>query len=155
MLEALKEAEKARKLDEVPIGAIIVKNGEIISRGHNMREKCQNAIKHAEIIAIDKACKKLKSWRLNDCEIYVTLEPCPMCMGAIINSRMKKVIYGATDTEGGCCGGRYDIRVCCSHTVEVEGGVFENDCRKILQDYFALKRKIKKGEKNADNSRSW
>lgn len=97
MLEAKKEALKALKEKEVPIGAVVVLNGKIISRGHNKREKSQNAIKHAEIIAIEKACKKLSSWRLDGAEIYVTLEPCPMCAGAIANARISKLIYGCKE----------------------------------------------------------
>lgn len=97
MLEAKKEALKALNEEEVPIGAVVVLNGEIISRGHNKREKSQNAIKHAEIIAIEKACKKLSSWRLDGAEIYVTLEPCPMCAGAIVNARISKLIYGCKE----------------------------------------------------------
>lgn len=97
MNEAIKEAKKALINDEVPIGAVVVLNGKIISRGHNNREKSQNAIKHAEIIAIEKACKKLGSWRLDGAEIYVTLEPCPMCAGAIANARISKLIYGCRE----------------------------------------------------------
>ena len=97
MDEALKQAEKALKKQEVPIGAVVVKDGKIISTGYNCRERKQNAIKHAEIIAIEKASKKLKSWRLEDCEIYITLEPCPMCAGAILNARIKKAYYGAKE----------------------------------------------------------
>ena len=96
---ALIEAQKADKKKEVPIGALIVRNGKIISKGHNRREKTQNALMHAEIIAINKACKKLRSWRLEDCELYVTLKPCPMCAGAIANARIKKVYYGAEETN--------------------------------------------------------
>ena len=99
MIEALKEAKKAYKKNEVPVGAVIVKNGKIIAKGRNKREKTQNALHHAEVIAINKACKKLKSWRLDDAEIYVTLEPCPMCAGAIANARIKKVIYSAQDAS--------------------------------------------------------
>ncbi len=103
--EAYKEAEKAFKEDEVPIGAVIVIDGKIISRGHNNREKSQNAIKHGEIIAIEKACKKLKSWRLENATLYVTLEPCPMCAGAIANARISKVIYGCKEktSQDGLC----------------------------------------------------
>lgn len=97
LLEAIKEAEKAERDNEIPIGAVIELDGKIISRGHNKREKSQNALHHAEIIAIDKACKKLKSWRLENAIMYVTLEPCPMCAGAIANARIKKVVYGAKD----------------------------------------------------------
>ncbi len=101
MAEAIIEAEKALKKDEVPIGAVIVKDGKIIARGHNMREKKQNALMHAEIMAINKACKKLKSWRLENCEMFVTLEPCPMCAGAIVNARLSKVTYACAEKTSG------------------------------------------------------
>ena len=104
MNEALKEAQKAYKKEEVPVGAIIVKNGKIIARAHNIKETKKNAVGHAEILAIEKACKKLKAWRLLDCEMYVTLEPCSMCAGALINSRIKKVYIGADDPKTGACG---------------------------------------------------
>ena len=97
MEEAIKQANKALEKDEVPIGAVIVKNGKIIARGYNCREKNQNALMHAEIVAIDKACKKLNSWRLDGCQIYVTLEPCPMCAGAIVNARIDKLVYGCQE----------------------------------------------------------
>ena len=101
MKEAIIEAKKALRKNEVPIGAVIVQNGKVISRGHNLREKKQNAIKHAEIIAIERACKKLKSWRLENCTLYVTLEPCPMCAGAIANARIERVVYGAEEKTSG------------------------------------------------------
>ncbi|MEG2404607.1 MAG: nucleoside deaminase, partial [Oscillospiraceae bacterium] len=101
---AINEAQKAAEIGEVPIGAVIVRNGEVISAAHNTRECEKNATHHAELLAIDAACKALGGWRLMDCELYVTLEPCPMCAGAIINSRIKRVIYGAKDAKAGCCG---------------------------------------------------
>ena len=103
MKEAIKQAQKAQQIDEVPIGCVIVKEGKIIARGYNKREVLQQSIAHAEIIAIQKACKKLRTWRLEGCELYVTLEPCPMCAGAILQSRIEKVIYGASDPKGGSC----------------------------------------------------
>lgn len=141
MEEALKEAQKALKKDEVPIGAVIVKDGKIIARGRNSREKSQNALKHAEIIAINKACKRLKSWRLDGCEIYVTLEPCPMCAGAIANARISKVVYGAKETTS-------EDNLCelilksnrLNHKPNIE--YRENKfCKDILQDFFKNKRK--------------
>ena len=119
------------------------KDGKIISRGYNQREKKQNALLHAEIIAIQKACKKLHSWRLDDCTLYVTLEPCPMCAGAILNARMDKVVFGAFDPQSGFClsnpsflGGGV-----LNHKVEVEGGIKEEECKKLIQDFFRSKRK--------------
>ncbi len=141
MEEAFKEAQKALNKDEVPIGAVIVKDGKIVARGRNSREKSQNALKHAEIIAINKACKKLKSWRLDGCEIYVTLEPCPMCAGAIANARISKVVYGAKETTS-------EDNLCelilksnrLNHKPNIE--YRENKfCKDILQDFFKNKRK--------------
>ena len=141
MEEALKLAQKANKKGEVPIGAVIVRNGKIISKGFNKREKTQNAIMHAEIVAIEKACKKLRSWRLDDCEIYVTLEPCLMCLGAIINSRIKKLVFGASDNK------RYTKEFLLSknnslnHNLEIESGILEEDCAKLLKEFFKNARK--------------
>ena len=141
MEEAFKEAQKALNKDEVPIGAVIVKDGKIVARGRNSREKSQNALKHAEIIAINKACKRLKSWRLDGCEIYVTLEPCPMCAGAIANARISKVVYGAKETTS-------EDNLCelilksnrLNHKPNIE--YRENKlCKDILQDFFKNKRK--------------
>lgn len=146
MQEALKEARKAKNKLEVPVGAIIVKDDKIISRAHNLKEKKQNSIKHAEIMAIEKASKKLKNWRLLDCEMYVTLEPCPMCAGAIINSRIKKVYIGAKDEKAGACGSKVNLlqKELFETAVDFEVGILEEDCKKELQDFFKLLRKIKK-----------
>ena len=142
MKEAIKEALKAQNEDEVPIGAVIVCNGKIISRGHNKREKSQNAINHGEIIAIEKACKKLKSWRLDKCEIYVTLEPCPMCAGAIANARIKKLVYGCeekTGQEGLCEKILTSERL--NHKVEIEKDfTFRGEISQILSSFFKSKR---------------
>lgn len=143
MKEALKEAEKALKEDEVPIGAVIVVDGKIIARGHNKREKSQNAIKHAEIIAIEKACKKLKSWRLENAEIYITLEPCPMCAGAIANARISKVIYGCKEkTSGDDLCNQILTSTRLNHKVEI---VFDESMSKeissLLSKFFKNKRK--------------
>lgn len=142
MQEALKLAEIARKKDEVPVGAIIVKDGKIIAKGYNKRERKQNALLHAEIVAINKACKKLKSFRLIDCELYVTLEPCPMCAGAIINSRIGKVYFGAYDQKRGCAGSIYNLLSDprFNHNPEVTGGIIEEECAKILTTFFETKR---------------
>ncbi len=141
MSEAMKEAEKALKENEVPIGAVIVLDGKIISRGHNKREFLQNAIKHAEIIAIEKACKKLGSWRLENAEIYVTLEPCPMCAGAIANARIKKVIYATEDTScpDNLCEAIFNSNR-LNHKVLFEKEECE-DAKVILQQFFKAKRK--------------
>ncbi|MGL4949866.1 MAG: nucleoside deaminase, partial [Anaeroplasmataceae bacterium] len=109
MKEAIKQAKKAYKIDEVPVGCVIVKGDEIIARSYNKREQTQNSLMHAEIIAIDKACKKLNSWRLDECDIYVTLEPCAMCGGAIIQSKFKNVYYAAPDIKTGSCGGKFNL----------------------------------------------
>ncbi len=142
MLEAIAEAEKALKKDEVPIGAIIVKNGKIIARAHNLTEKKQSAVYHAEIIAIGKACKKLKSWRLNGTEIYVTAEPCAMCAGAIANARIDKVYFGAYERKSGCAVSKYPVLSDngLNHSAEFEGGIEEERCSFLLTDYFRSKR---------------
>ncbi len=137
MLLALEEAKKAADEGEVPVGAVIVKDGQVISYGHNKREQKQNALSHAEIEAINSACENLHSWRLDGCEMYVTLEPCPMCTGAIINSRIKTVIFGAFDKTMGCMDSV--INLCdypFAHKVEVYAGICEDDCQKVLQEFF-------------------
>lgn len=150
MLEALNMAKKAYKKNEVPVGAIIVKDNKIIAKAFNKRQKCQNALYHAEILAIHKACKKLKSFRLENCKMYVTLEPCPMCSGAIINARLQKVYFGCYDANYGCCGSRYNFLQDKNfeHLVEVEGGLLEEECSKILKTFFENLRKIKRIQKN-------
>ncbi|WP_278577169.1 tRNA adenosine(34) deaminase TadA [Granulicatella adiacens] len=138
MRGALKEAQKAYDQAEVPIGAVVVLNGEIIGRGHNLREKEQDATLHAEIKAIRQANQHLGSWRLEDCELFVTLEPCPMCSGAMILARMKRVVFGAFDPKAGTAGTfmnlLQDSRF--NHQVEVEQGVLEDECKEILQQFF-------------------
>ena len=138
MKQALKEAEKAYKKLEVPVGAIIVKKGEIIAKAHNQKETKTDTTKHAEILAIQKASKKLKSWRLLDCEMYVTLEPCSMCAGAIINSRIKKVYIGAMDEKTGAVGSVLNLfkDYTFNHKVEVERGVLEEECSTMLSGFF-------------------
>ena len=137
MSVALNLALQAADEGEVPVGAVIVKDGEIVSTGRNRREKGKNALYHAEIEAIDNACKKLGGWRLWQCEMYVTLEPCPMCSGAIINSRLKKITFGAYDKKAGCCGSVTDIfSLPFNHRPEIVGGFMEKECSEILSDFF-------------------
>lgn len=145
MKEALKEANKALIKKEVPIGAVIVKDDKIISRGHNLRETKMNSLKHAEIMVIDKACKKLKNFRLENCELYVTVEPCVMCAGAIIQSRIKKVIFGANDEKYGAVvsvTNMFDIK--SNHKVEFEQGILKDECSNIVKEFFRELRKNKK-----------
>ena len=145
MKKALSYAKRAGNVGETPVGAIIVRNGEIISFGYNKREKKKNALCHAEIMAINRACKKLGGWRLWECDMYVTLEPCPMCAGAIINSRIKKVYFGAYDKKAGCFGSVADFNeLNFNHKPEVEGGVLEEKCAKLLSDFFKSLREKKK-----------
>jgi tRNA(adenine34) deaminase len=154
MKEAIIEAKKAEGKEEVPIGAVIVLNGEIIGRAHNLRECEQNAIAHAELLAIDQACKKTKSWRLENAELYVTLEPCAMCSGAIILSRIKRVIYGATDPKGGCAGTLMNLLQDdrFNHKSEITSGVLEEECGLLLSDFFRKIREKKKLAKLAKKS---
>jgi len=145
MKEAIKEAKKAYMKDEIPVGAVIVKDNKIISRGYNLKEEKKNTIKHAEIIAIEKASKKLCSWRLVDCEMYITLEPCAMCAGAIINSRIKKIYIGTMDLKTGACGSVLNLfEYPFNHKVEVESGVLQPECEKIIKDFFKELRQRKK-----------
>ena len=142
MKAAIEEAMKALEIDEVPIGAVIVKNEEIISRAHNLRETLKSATAHAEILAINDACRKLSAWRLLDCEMYVTLEPCPMCAGAAVNARIKKIAFGAYDNKAGACGSIMDIanNEKLNHRIEVVPGMLEIECREMLQEFFKKKR---------------
>ncbi len=146
MQAAISLARKAEALDEVPVGAVIVRDGEIIAEGYNMREHGKMATAHAEMIAIDAACRKLGGWRLCRCTLYVTLEPCPMCAGAVVNSRIERVVYGASDLRAGACGSIFDINSYpLNHSFEIESGVCADECRKLLSDFFARKR-IRKTE---------
>ena len=142
MKAAIRQAEKAEKEDEVPIGAVIVKGGKIIARAHNTVEKTQDATCHAEISAIKKACKKLKSWRLDGADIYITVEPCAMCAGAIANARLKKAYFGAYELKSGCAESKYPVLKDngLNHSTEYEGGILENKCAEILKNYFKQKR---------------
>lgn len=142
MNEALCLAEKAKEMGEVPVGAVIVKEGRVIGSAHNLREKNGMATAHAELLAIEEACKVLGGWRLTDCTLYVTLEPCPMCTGAILNARISRVVYGAKDPVAGCCGSVVNLNLYpFNHSFSLTGGVCEGSCRKLLQDFFENKRK--------------
>lgn len=138
MREALRQAKKAADLGEMPVGAVIVRDGKIISRGYNKRETKKNALYHAEIIAIERACKKLGGWRLPQCRMYVTLEPCPMCAGAILNARIEKVFFGAYDEKSGCAGSKINLldMNLCNFTAEAEGGILKAECRDIIKEFF-------------------
>ena len=146
MKEALKEAKKAYEKLEVPVGCVIVKNGKIIARSYNQKETKLDTTKHAEISAIQKASKKLNSWRLLDCDMYVTLEPCSMCAGAIINSRIRKVYIGTLDEKTGACGSVLNLFTDYkfNHKVLLEKGILEKECKEILQEFFKELRQSKK-----------
>lgn len=142
MTAALKEAKKAMDKNEVPIGAVVVMDGKIIARGYNQKETTQLATKHAEIVAIEKANKKIGSWRLNKCELYVTVEPCPMCVGAIIQSRIKKVVYGTKDPKFGAIESMtrtFDIKG-WNHYPEIEANIMKEECTEIIRNFFIKKR---------------
>lgn len=144
MKKALEIAEKYTQHGEVPVGAVIVKDGEIISFGTNHRENEKNCLCHAEIEAINNACKKLNGWRLWQCSMYVTLEPCPMCAGAIINARIPRVVFGAYDKKNGSCGSVTNLfELPYNHKPEVLGGVLQEECSAVLKNFF---RKLRKGE---------
>ena len=148
MREAIIEAEKAAAIGEVPIGAVIVRNGEIIARAHNERETGKDATRHAEIIAIEKACAALHGWRLIGCDLYVTLEPCPMCAGAIVNSRIVRVIYGASDLRAGAFGSVLNLNdYPLNHKPEIIGGVLADECLAPIQAFFKKKREFQKENK--------
>ncbi len=141
MSQALREAEKAASEGEIPVGAVIVKDGEIIAVAHNNREATGDATGHAEILAIRKACESLGGWHLEKCTLYVTLEPCPMCMGAIINSRLGKLVFGAKDAKAGACGSVIDLcNYPLNHRPKVKGGFMSEECSKVLSDFFKNKR---------------
>lgn len=150
MKEALKEAKKAEAIDEVPIGAVIVKDHEIIARGYNQRETSQEAVSHAEIIAIKEANQALNNWRLEDCALFVSLEPCPMCSGAIIMARIPYVYYGAFDPKGGTVGSLMNLLEDnpFNHQVSVEKGILEEESSQLLKDFFKKLRRKKKERKS-------
>lgn len=139
---ALLEAQKAKKKDEVPIGCVIVKDNKVISRGHNLREKKNDVTSHAEIEAIRKASKKLNDWQLIDCDLYVTIEPCLMCMGAIIQSHIKNIYYGGEDPKGGAVSSSINFKEIknLNHYPNVEGGILKEECSNIIKNYFRNKR---------------
>jgi tRNA(adenine34) deaminase len=148
MEEALKEAKKAYKKEEIPVGAIIVKDGKIISKAHNLTESKNTATAHAEILALQKASKKLNSWRLNNCQMYVTLEPCTMCMGAIILSRIEKLYIGTLDPKAGAFESVINIKdYKFNHNVEIEKGILKEKSEYILKDFFKMLRNKKRREK--------
>jgi len=149
MQEAILEAKKAEGKDEVPIGAVIVHDGEIIARGHNVRELSQEVLSHAELLAIEEANRKLGSWRLEGCTLYATLEPCPMCTGAIIQARIERVVYGAADPKAGCCGTLMNLLedTRFNHQAEVVSGVLEDECGALLTDFFRGLRERRRLEK--------
>ena len=142
MKVAFREAEKAFEQNEVPIGAVVVQNGQIIGRGYNQCESLIDPTAHAEIIAITSAANTIKDWRLKDCQLYVTKEPCPMCAGALVNARINMVIFGMYDEKEGCCGSLYQL---CrdnrfKHQLTVKGGIMEDACTLIIQEFFKKQR---------------
>ena len=146
MKKAILEAKKAEKAEEVPIGCVIVKDSKVFARAYNMRQTKRLATAHAEILAIEKACKKLKDWRLDGMEMYVTLEPCAMCAGAIANSRIKKVWFGAYEKKGGGVVSKFNIlsESGLNHVTDYEGGLMEEDCSAIIKEFFRARRKSSK-----------
>ncbi len=152
MRYALSLAEKASNSGEVPVGAVIVRNGEIVGQGRNRRENGKNALYHAEIEAINDACQRLGGWRLWECDMFVTLEPCPMCTGAIINSRIRRVVFGAYDKKAGCCGSVMNMfELPFNHKPEVIGGFMEEECSNALSEFFIELRNTKKLQRGAEN----
>lgn len=137
MREAIKLAERAKKRGEVPIGAVVVYRGKVIGKGYNLRTKLQMATQHAEIRAIDRACKKMRSWRLPESEIYVTLEPCPMCMGAILNARIERVYFGAYEQKGRSLTKELAESNLLNHRAEVTGGILQEECAQVLTSFFS------------------
>lgn len=148
MREALKQAKVAYLMGEVPVGAVIVKDGRIISKGHNMKESMADPTAHAEMIAIKRATEALKGWRLSDCTIYVTMEPCSMCAGAILQSRMRRLVFGTKDEKAGACGSKVNLlqHDLFNHNVEIVDGVLESECSGILVGFFKLLRESKNFE---------
>lgn len=146
MQMAIEQAKIAYKKQDVPVGAVIVKDGKIVAKAYNKKERKQNATYHAEILAINKACKKLKNFRLEGCTMFVTLEPCAMCCGAIIASRIEKLVFGAYDSNYGCAGSKYNLLQdkAFEHIVDVCGGVLQDECKKLLQEFFKTIRKNKR-----------
>lgn len=152
MKAAIKQAKKAENIDEVPIGCVIVYHGKIIARGYNRRNIDKNTLSHAELNAIRKASKRLGDWRLDDCEMYVTLEPCQMCAGAIVQSRIKKVYIGSMNPKAGSAGSVINLLQVkeFNHQVEIESGILQEECSGMLSDFFKNLRKRKKDEKDLE-----
>lgn len=151
MKMALEEASKAGDIGEIPIGAVLVYEGEVIARAHNLREEWQDATAHAEVIVIRKACEKLKSWRLTGATLYVTIEPCPMCAGSIVMSRISRLVYGSSDSKAGACGSLFNIvnHEGLNHEVETICGVCEDECRDMMKNFFKRRRAENKKRKQA------
>ena len=149
MKEAIKQAKKAEAIGDVPIGCVIVHDGKIIARGYNKRNKDKTVLAHAELLAIQKASKKVNDWRLEDCTMYITLEPCQMCAGAIVQARIPKVVIGAMNPKAGCAGSVLNILQIdkFNHQVEIERGILEEECSQMLSDFFKELRRRKKGDK--------
>lgn len=146
---AIEQARLAAQLGEIPVGAVVVKDGQVIGRGYNRREVDSSATAHAEVLAIEDACRALGTWRLTDCELYVTLEPCPMCAGAIINSRLDRVVFGAYDQKAGSVVSVMEMfSHPYNHIPEYTGGVLETECAGLLSDFFRELRQKRKGEQN-------
>ena len=145
MLRAIELAKECATHDEVPVGAVLVKDGVIIAEGANEKERENSALRHAEMIALEKGTKAVGNWWLENCELYVTLEPCPMCAGAMINSRIRALYFGAYDEKSGACGSKVDLTKSglFNHDIEVAGGFLKEDCAKLLSDFFKAKRKNK------------
>lgn len=142
MEKALELARETFKLGEVPVGAVVVRDGEIIGEGYNLREREGSVIAHAEVIAIEQACKRLGTWRLSGCTLYVTMEPCPMCAGALVNSRIDRVVYGCKDAAAGCLGSVIDFNSYpFNHSFETASGICSRECTELLQEFFRQKRK--------------
>lgn len=146
---ALEEAKIAADLGEIPIGAVLVQDGEVIARAHNMRETWQDATAHAEVIVIQEACKKLKRWRLSGCTLYVTVEPCPMCSGAIVNGRVDRVVYGCPDVKAGGAESIFNIitNPNLNHTAKVMSGIREEECANVMKNFFKMRREQNKAKK--------
>jgi len=142
MQEAIALAQAAARAGEVPVGAVLVAGGRIVGRGMNLREQGKDATLHAEMLAIRQACKTLGGWRLPQATLYVTLEPCPMCAGAILNARIDRLVYGAPDPKSGCCGSLLDLLAsgACNHRTEVLSGVLQEECQELLRDFFRSRR---------------
>ena len=153
MKEAIRQAKKAYALDEVPLGCVIVQDGKIIARGYNRRNTDKNTLAHAELTAIRKASRKTGDWRLEDCTMYVTLEPCQMCAGAIVQSRMKKVVIASMNPKAGCAGSVLNLlqMAAFNHQVEIERGLLEEECSKMLSQFFRELRERKKEKKQSAN----